>query len=64
MDLYSAIYMAANRMGMNLPDLTGSRDEVLRDFLFKLTDAWVEGMFFGIQFQLLGGHQQTSDDTQ
>ncbi|HEY6116786.1 MAG TPA: hypothetical protein VI172_12585 [Candidatus Dormibacteraeota bacterium] len=62
-DVVTASYMGANRMGMNLPrwvhDLPQDRAV---EILELMTNAWVEGLFFGVQFERRGGHRTGPDD--
>ncbi len=64
-DTVSVSYLAANRMGMNLPDdfPRGLRDHIRREVHEMMTNAWVEGVFFGIKFAELGGHREDPNDT-
>ncbi len=65
-DAISAAYMGANRVGVNIPPEVrgpGGRQDVRRTVHDMMTNAWVEGLFFGIQFQLLGGHREDPEDT-
>ncbi len=62
-DAISVSYMGANRMGMNLPWDKGFTDEQMKDIHLLMTDAWVEGVFFGVYFQILGGHRGTDETT-
>ncbi len=62
-DVVSASYLGANRMGMNLPDwIHQLPKEAAVQVLDLMTNAWVEGLFFGIHFERLGGHRVGEDD--
>lgn len=61
-DVYSASYLAVNRGGMTLagqqlPDAYKDPEKLFQFIVEQMSNAWVEGLFFGIYFQLLGGHR-------
>jgi len=59
-DVYTVSYLGANRMGMNIPSdfPSGLRQKLLE----LMTNAWVEGVFFGVQYERLGGHRPSAED--
>lgn len=62
-DVLSASYMAANRMGMNLPAwIHQLPKEAATEVLDLMTNAWVEGLFFGVEFERRGGHRVGESD--
>ena len=63
-DSISVAYLAANRMGMNLPDIVNDLPPKVRgELLTAMTNAWVEGVFFGVQFEKRGGHRSDDQST-
>lgn len=63
-DIVSASYVAANRSGMTLQKEGAGIPSHLHERIVELmTNAWMEGLFFGVNFQLLGGHRNEDGTT-
>ncbi len=64
-DVYSASYMAINRSSRTLageqPDLPKEPEKLFQLIVEQMSNAWVEGMFFGIYFERLGGHRDNPE---
>ncbi len=63
-DVYSAAYLAANRSGMTFEQNAAGVPSHLHEKIVDLmANAWVEGLFFGVNFERLGGHRNEDGTT-
>ncbi len=64
-DVYSASYLAINRAGVTLageqPNIPKEPEKLFKLIVEQMSNAWVEGLFFGIYFERLGGHRNEDD---
>ncbi len=57
-DVPSVAYLAANRAGMNAPEVKGVDAAWVVEWM---ANAWVEGFAYGVLFEREGGHQEESE---